>query len=78
MHFGPKQIAFWPKTECILAQNRMHFGPKQNAFCRKMECVLPQNANCYSSKALYLCGFTSLKAKIIPLLFGRARKKDET
>ena len=21
MHFGPKQVAFWPKTECVLAQN---------------------------------------------------------
>ena len=36
--------AFWPKMECVLAQNGGRFGPKWSAFWPKMQKVYPLKA----------------------------------
>ena len=48
--YGDESAAFWPKTECVLAQNRMRFDPKWSAFWPKMEDVLIQNAFRFHTK----------------------------
>ena len=48
--YGDESAAFWPKTECVLAQNGMRFDPKWSAFWPKMEDVLIQNAFRFHTK----------------------------
>ena len=35
--FGPNQMVFWGKTECVLGQIGLRFGPKRNVICGKTE-----------------------------------------